>query len=124
MDEWGWRELETWLNARRELPTGPVFCVLRCQNAGGPLSATDVRRQLRDLGKRAGVTRRVAPHQFRHGFAVEARHEKIDLYALQQQLGHAHLGVTEVYFRSIDPLERLAPIGHRPPPMIVIPSGR
>jgi len=38
------------------------------------------------------------------------------------QLGHARLDVTERYLRGIDPMERLAPIAARKPPMTVIPS--
>jgi integrase len=32
MDRWGWEHLEPWLELRRGLPVGPLFCVLR-----GPL---------------------------------------------------------------------------------------
>jgi integrase len=28
MDQWGWEQLRPWLNARAELPVGPLFCVL------------------------------------------------------------------------------------------------
>jgi hypothetical protein len=28
MDEWGWEPLQLWLNARLELPVGPLFCII------------------------------------------------------------------------------------------------
>jgi site-specific recombinase XerC len=28
MDEWGWEQLRPWLNARAELPVGPLFCII------------------------------------------------------------------------------------------------
>jgi site-specific recombinase XerD len=67
MDQWGWRELETWMAVRRTLPGGYVFPVLRGATAGGRWSDSDVRRQLHHLERESGVGKRVAPHQFRHG---------------------------------------------------------
>jgi site-specific recombinase XerD len=129
IDEWGWDELQTWMHLRTarqpdgtpDIPAGALIPVLRGRTAGQPLSDTDARRQLRDLQARAGIRRRIAPHQFRHGFAVENFREGTNLLALQKQLGHAHLGITEIYLRGIDPLTVLEPIGRRQPPRIVIP---
>jgi hypothetical protein len=28
MDEWGWEQFRPWLNARAELPVGPMFCIV------------------------------------------------------------------------------------------------
>ena len=28
MDEWAWEQLQPWLEARPELPVGPLFCVI------------------------------------------------------------------------------------------------
>jgi hypothetical protein len=28
MDDWGFEQLEPWLQARRSLPVGPLFCVI------------------------------------------------------------------------------------------------
>jgi integrase len=28
MDAWGWEQLQPWLNLRRELPVGPLFCII------------------------------------------------------------------------------------------------
>lgn len=124
IDDWGWHELTHWLERRAALPPGAIICLIRGQHAGRPLSATDARRQLRDARARAGLRRRVNPHAFRHGFAVESRREGIDLHTLQRQLGHARLDVTEIYFRGIDPLETLAPIRRREPPRIEVPAAR
>jgi site-specific recombinase XerD len=122
LDEWAWQEVEYWLNVRKEIPPGALLPVIRGKLAGTEMTAPDVRRQMAALRKRCGMRRRVAPHQFRHGFAVEASREGIPLYSLQGQLGHARLDVTERYLRGIDPMERLAPIGARKPPMIQVPS--
>ena len=122
LDEWAWQEVEFWLTKRQEIPPGALLPVIRGSKAGCEMTSPDVRRQMADLKKRCNLRRRVAPHQFRHGFAVEASRDGIPLYSLQGQLGHARLDVTERYLRGIDPMERLAPIAARKPPMTVIPS--
>jgi integrase len=124
MDEWAWSELQPWLDARRELPFGAVFCVLSGPTAGRPMSATDARRQLRESAKLAGLRRRANPHSFRHAHAVELWREDMDVYTIQQQLGHARLDVTAAYLRGVSPMEVLRPIGQRRAPMMSVPSVR
>lgn len=122
MDEWGWRQLERWLERRRALPLGQVFCVLRGPTAGRAMHDSEVRRQLRDAAKRAGLRRRANPHSLRHTHAVELWREGIDVYSVQQQLGHARLDITAGYLRGIAPTEVLAPIGRRKPPTMPVPG--
>ena len=99
-----------------------MFPVIRGRQAGQRMAAPDVRRQMKDLRDRAGLRRRVHPHAFRHGLAVAARREGIDMYALEKQLGHARLDVTARYLEGIDPLEAVAPFALRQPPMTAVPS--
>jgi site-specific recombinase XerD len=121
MDDWGWHELQAWLDVRQRLPFGAVFCVLSGPTIGQPLSSTDARRQLRELGAAAGLRRRINPHAFRHQHAVELWREGVDVYAIQRQLGHARLDVTAEYLRGIAPLELLEPIGRRRAPTMAVP---
>ncbi len=122
VDEWAWAELEFWVKVRQEIPPGALFPVIRGDKAGQPMVSPDVRRQMAALRKRCGMRRRVHPHAFRHGFTVEASREGAGLYAIQRQLGHARLDVTERYLRGIDPMEALEPIRLRKAPMITVPS--
>jgi site-specific recombinase XerC len=71
MDEWGWAQLQPWLETRKSLPIGPLFCVISGPTAGVPWGPSQVRSQLRRLALRASVRRRFAPHQLRHAHAVE-----------------------------------------------------
>ena len=35
MDDWAWEQLEPWLQARVELPVGPLFCIVGARHADG-----------------------------------------------------------------------------------------
>ena len=43
MDRWAWAHLEPWLELRRELPVGRLFCVLRGPTRGRPCSPAGIR---------------------------------------------------------------------------------
>jgi site-specific recombinase XerD len=118
MDDWGWAQLEPWLECRVELPVGPVFCVISGERPGRPWSSSQVRAQFRRLAAQAGVRRRFAPHQLRHAHAVEMAREGIPLNVIQRQLGHANLGVTSIYLQGIDPGEIIEIVHGRRAPVI------
>ncbi len=88
MDGWGWEQLEPWLQIRRPVPVGALFCVLRGATRGRPCAPAGIRSQLRDAALAAGVRRRFAPHQLRHAHAVEMSREGVPLLVIQRQLGH------------------------------------
>ena len=39
MDDWAWEQLEPWLQARVQLPVGPLFCVVTGATRGRPWAA-------------------------------------------------------------------------------------
>ena len=92
-DDWTWEQLEPWLQARVELPVGPLFCVVNGPPRGRPWTAGAVRSELRRVAREAGVRRRFAPHQLRHAHAVEMAREGVPLIVIQRQLGHTDLGI-------------------------------
>ena len=118
MDDWGWQRLSPWLEQRRSLPIGPVFCVIDGPTRGRPWSAPAVRLQVRRLAVEAGVRRRFAPHQLRHAHAVEMAREGVALNVIQRQLGHANLRVTTVYLQGIDSGEIISAVQARRAPMM------
>jgi integrase len=71
MDRWAWAELKPWLELRRDLPVGRLFCILRGPTRGRPCAPADIRSQMHHVATQAGVRRRFAPHQLRHAHAVE-----------------------------------------------------
>src|SRR3954469_20710034 len=75
MDAWGWEELQPWLDLRRDLPVGPLLCVINGATRGRQWSPAAARAELRRTAAAAGVRRRFAPHQLRHAHAVEMARE-------------------------------------------------
>jgi hypothetical protein len=61
MDDWGWQELEPWLDARVALPIGPLFCIINGRTRVRPWTTSGARAELRRAATRAGVRRRLAP---------------------------------------------------------------
>jgi site-specific recombinase XerD len=120
MDAWGWEELRPWLEARVELPVGPLFCVINGPTRGRPWSSAAARAGLRRSAVQAGVRRRFAPHQLRHAHAVELAPEGVPLIVIQRQLGHSNLGLTSVYLQGIDNAEIIETVHARRQPMIPV----
>ena len=118
MDEWAWEQLRPWQSLRRDLPVGPLFCVISGPTYGRHWSPAAARYSLRAAAMRAGVRRRFAPHQLRHAHAVELAREGVGLNVIRRQLGHANLGVTSVYLQGIDNAEVIEAVHSRRPPMI------
>src|SRR4051794_30035311 len=118
MDEWGWEHVQPWIDARVELPVGPLFCVINGPTRGRPWSPAAARADLRRLAAAAGVRRRFAPHQLRHAHAVEMAHEGVPLIVIQRQLGHSNLGITSIYLQGIDNAEIIEAVHARRAPMV------
>jgi integrase/recombinase XerC len=64
---------------------------------GTRLTAGQLRLRLKDQALRAGLPTRVHPHMLRHSFASHLLQSSGDLRAVQELLGHASIGTTQVY---------------------------
>jgi site-specific recombinase XerD len=68
---------------------------------GGRLTAHGLASVLRDLGKRANVAR-CHPHTFRRTFALWSLRAGMNVYALQQIMGHSDLTILRRYLALVE----------------------
>ena len=70
----------------------PVF-----PGRNGPITPRAVQLRLNQLAQRQGLFKRVHPHLLRHTFASHVLESSGDLRGVQELLGHADLGTTQIY---------------------------
>jgi site-specific recombinase XerD len=81
-----------------------------------PISSKTVWDVVHQAALRAGLTKRIGPHTFRHSFATHHIEEGTDLVVLQSLLGHADIKNTVIYVHlsqrkmreAVNPLDRLS----------------
>ncbi|HAJ14480.1 MAG: tyrosine recombinase XerC [Hydrogenophaga sp.] len=89
--------LGTWLQARAAWAGAVPALFINPQ--GGRLTPQHIRWRLRQRSARSGLATPVHPHMLRHSFASHVLQSSGDLRAVQELLGHASIGTTQVYTR-------------------------
>ncbi len=64
---------------------------------GGKMSRVMVFLIIKDLAAKAGISKKISPHTFRHSFATHLVENGASLRAVQDMLGHASITTTEIY---------------------------
>jgi integrase/recombinase XerC len=88
--------IAAWLERRGEMASvgEPALFVSR---QGGRLTPRSIERRLAAWAKRQGLGVHVHPHMLRHSFASHLLQSSGDLRAVQEMLGHADIGTTQIY---------------------------
>lgn len=93
-----------------------------------PLNRMTVNKAIEAVCKRAGLSKKITPHTFRHTYATHMLDAGADLRTIQVLLGHQHLKSTTIYMHvsqaKIDaapsPLDQMYP----PPPAPPVPPAQ
>lgn len=64
---------------------------------GNKLSRIMIFLIIKELCRKAGITKNISPHTFRHSFATHLVEGGADLRAVQEMLGHESITTTEIY---------------------------
>jgi integrase/recombinase XerC len=89
--------LKRWLKERMAwVKTGGTDALFVGQS-GRPLSVRAVQLRVGTWGRRQGIGVHVHPHMFRHSFATHLLESSGDLRGVQELLGHADIGTTQIY---------------------------
>ncbi|MGB8192914.1 MAG: site-specific tyrosine recombinase XerD [Chitinophagaceae bacterium] len=85
-------------NIRKKQPEKPGNeDILFLNRRGSKLSRVMIFYIIKDLAKKAGITKNISPHTFRHSFATHLVEGGADLRAVQKMLGHESITTTEIY---------------------------
>lgn len=92
------RELTFWFDDRNKMNIKPgeedyVFL----NNRGHHLTRTMILIMVKRLGETAGIEKTISPHTLRHSFATAMLKGGASLRVIQELLGHAGIGTTEIY---------------------------
>jgi len=88
--------LRVWLKERAGI-VKPDVDALFVGQSGRPLSARAVQLRVGAWGRRQALNVHVHPHMFRHSFATHLLESSGDLRGVQELLGHANIGTTQIY---------------------------
>lgn len=90
------KALENWLKHRNTLNIKDNEALFLGRR-GTRLTDRSIRERLRQWGVKQGIAQHVHPHQLRHSFASHLLESSGDLRAVQEMLGHADIGTTQIY---------------------------
>lgn len=91
--------LAHWLAVRAQVKGAAGQPALFIGRHGTRLTAQSIWQRLKQRSLQAGLATPVHPHMLRHSFASHVLQSSGDLRAVQELLGHANIGTTQVYTR-------------------------
>lgn len=81
---------------------------------GNSISRIMVFHLIKELAEKAGITKNISPHTFRHSFATHLLKGGANLRAIQCMLGHESIATTEIYTHIDRNMLRSEIIEHHP----------
>ncbi len=93
--EWGW----FWVFPARNYSIDPETKIRRRHFQ----HESELQRAIRSASVRAGVTKRVSPHTFRHCYATHLLHAGYDIRTVAELMGHRDVKTTMIYLHILQP---------------------
>ncbi|NLA49081.1 MAG: tyrosine recombinase XerD [Bacteroidales bacterium] len=91
------KEIDIYKTDRNRLPAIYDQNIVFLSRRGRKLSREMIFIIIKNLAARAGITKKISPHTFRHSFATHLIEGGADLRAVQEMLGHESILTTEIY---------------------------
>lgn len=87
-----------YLSQRMTMPVDTLYeDTVFLNNKGRALTRVMIFHIIRETAERAGITKKISPHTFRHSFATHLLEGGADIRQVQQMLGHESIITTEIY---------------------------
>jgi integrase/recombinase XerD len=91
------------LRKRETRPDDPVFCSLsRLRSFGRRLAPSSINEIVKERARRAGITRRITAHSWRHSCTTHGLQRGVPLHQVQRHLRHKDVKTTLRYDRDRD----------------------
>jgi integrase/recombinase XerD len=91
------KEISFYMTIRNSMPVIKDPNILFLNRRGSRLTREMIYTIIKELTQKAGITKKVSPHTFRHSFATHLVQAGADLRAVQEMLGHESILTTEIY---------------------------
>lgn len=88
-------KIQRYLEERPSIHAGAEIVFLN--NRDGQLTRVMIFTILKQAAARAGITKHISPHTFRHSFATHLLEGGADIRQVQEMLGHESILTTEIY---------------------------